>query len=81
MSWQQLTRLPSRKSAERPNRSEREKFLQQVSQRGYVDNYSGIRIASSGQRFYIHNAVVWNLIDTAGNKLGQAATFENWEFL
>ena len=75
MSFAEFTRLPSRLSAEAPARAERARLLQEVTAHGYVDNYAGMRIASSGRRFLIDNGTVWNLVDVAGVCHGQAATF------
>ena len=81
MSWQELTVLPSRKSAEVPNRIERARLLNEVSSKGYIENYSGVRISKSGKRFAIAQATVWNLIDKNGTYYGQAAVFDNWEYI
>lgn len=81
MAWRDFTRLPSRKSAEPIEREERERLLQRVTEHGFIDNYSGVRIAASGQRFMIRNATVWNLIDDAGHPCGQAAMFAEWQNL
>ncbi len=81
LDWEELTRLPSRFSAELPNREERARLLNLVNAQGYIDNYQGIRISKTGRRFLIRNAVVWNLIDASGSIHGQAATFSNWELL
>ncbi len=75
MSWQEIVGLPSRLSAEPLVQAERARLLAQVAMTGYIDHYSGIRIAKSGRRFSIHNATVWNLVDAAGHLHGQAATF------
>lgn len=80
MNWDEFTKLPSRLSAEPVNQAERQRLLEEVSSKGYIDNYQGVRIAKSGQRFLINNARVWNLFDDEGNK-GQAACFANWQFL
>ena len=80
-SWEEFTKLPSRLSAEPVNQAEREMLLQEVSQKGYIDQYQGIRISKSGQRFLIQNAVVWNLEDPDKSYKGQAAKFEHWQFL
>lgn len=77
-SWDELTQLPSRKSAELPNREERARQLALVKKNGFIDHYFGVRISSRGNKFIIENAVVWNLIDTGGNYRGQAATFDTW---
>lgn len=80
-SWEEMTRTPSRLSAEPMHRSERDKLLAEVSLKGYLENYQGIRIAKSGRRFLIKNAVVWNLIDDQQSYAGQAAKFSEWQFL
>lgn len=67
--------MPSRFSAEAPLREERQALLDRVSRRGFIDDYAGIRISSTGHRFRIENAIVWNLIDVQGMHRGQAATF------
>jgi hypothetical protein len=76
-----LLATPSRLTAEPAHRDERARLLDLTSRQGYCDEYSGIRISKSGRRFQIQNAIVWNLIDGAGERIGQAATFERWEFL
>lgn len=75
MSFDEFARLPSRYSAEPLAREERARLLQQVTQQGYVDGYRGMRIASSGKRFMIADGTVWNLVDEAGQRHGQAAVF------
>ena len=75
MSFDEFTRLPSRFSAEPLAREERAKLLERVTRQGYADNYSGMRIASSGKRFMIADGTVWNLVDERGNHQGQAAVF------
>lgn len=71
--WEELTMLPSRLSAEAPERAERQQFLERVARDGFVTGYDGIRIAKSGRRFRIKNATVWQLIDDKGAYRGQAA--------
>ncbi len=81
MTWKELTGTPSRFTAEAPNREERARLLAEVTARGFIDDYSGVRISKSGRRFRIHQATVWNLITDAGSPCGQAAMFEQWEFV
>jgi len=81
MSWEELTRTPSRLTAEAPNREERARLLAAVTARGFIDDYSGIRISKSGRRFRIAQATVWNLIDQREKYCGQAAMFSRWEIL
>lgn len=79
MDWQTFTATPSRYTSEPIERSQREQLLAQVKSQGYISNYRGIRIASTGERFYINQAIIWNVVDPQGKLLGQAATFRNWE--
>lgn len=80
-NWDELITLPSKLSAEPINQVEREKLLQQVTAKGYIDNYQGVRISKTGKRFQISHAIVWNLIDDDGVYQGQAACFSDWEYL
>ena len=81
MDWDEFTRTPSRLTAEAPERAERERLLTTVTQHGFIDDYSGIRISKSSRRFRIFQATVWNLITETGQPYGQAAMFDRWEFL
>lgn len=81
LSWSELLDMPSRLSAEPVNRLERERLLAEVTKNGYIKNYSGVRIAKSGKRFLIKQAVVWNVYDEQQLYYGQAAWFKDWEFL
>ena len=81
MPWAELTRTPSRLTAETPNREERARLLATVTARGFIDDYSGVRISKTGRRFRIAQATVWNLLDGCGNYSGQAALFSRREFL
>ena len=81
MSWEQFTKTPSRFTAEAPNREERARLLASVASRGYIDDYSGVRVTSSGRRFQIAKATVWNLVTDTGAPCGQAATFSHWHWL
>ena len=81
MTWDELTRTPSRLTAEAPNREERARLLAAVTAKGFIDDYSGVRISKTGRRFRIHRATVWNLIAETGQPCGQAAMFDQWEYL
>jgi len=81
MSWDEFTRTPSRLTAEAPNREERMRLLAAVTERGFIDDYSGVRISKTDRRFRIVQATVWNLLDERGIYAGQAAMFSRWEFL
>jgi hypothetical protein len=75
LDFPSFTRLPSRLSAEPALRAEREALLARVAATGLIRDYSGIRISATGRRFRIDRAAVWNLIDAAGIRHGQAAMF------
>jgi hypothetical protein len=81
LKWEELIRLPSRRTAEPDEQVEREKLLAAVARRGYIDNYWGVRVTSTGRRFMIERATVWNLLDEAGGCYGQAAMFSDWKQL
>ena len=77
-SWAEFTSLPSRLSAETPDRAERQALLDQVARQGFASGYRGLRIAKSGRRFWIEDATIWQLIDADGTKHGQAAVIRRW---
>lgn len=78
MKWDDFTKLASRQSAEVVHQAERERLRDQVTREGFIDNYRGIRIAASGRRFWIEQAIVWVVLDEAGASVGKAATFATW---
>lgn len=79
MDAKTLLQTPSRLTAEPLHRDERARLLERTTRDGYVDDYQGIRISATGKRFRIHRAIVWNLIAPQGDRVGQAATFAEWE--
>lgn len=81
MDVETLLRTPSRMTAEPMHRNERAQLLERTTRNGYVDDYQGIRISSTGRRFRIDRAIVWNLLSAAGEHVGQAATFGQWHEL
>jgi len=70
--------MPSRLTAEPVHRDERQRLLERTRDDGYVDDYRGVRISSTGKRFMIEQALVWTVLDQNGDKIGQAATFDRW---
>ena len=79
--WDEIVGLPSRLSADEPNREERQAFLLHVEREGYVEGYRGIRVTKFGKRFWIENATVWQLYDDQGTHRGQAAMIPQWRDL
>jgi len=78
MDADRLLATPARHTAEPVHRDERQRLLDRTRAQGYVDDYAGIRISSTGKRFRIEQAIVWNLTDATGAYCGQAATFDRW---
>lgn len=74
-AWDEIVGMPSRLSAEAPERAERQRLLDAVARDGFVSGYAGIRVAKDGRRFPVTEGVVWQLIDEEGAVHGQAATF------
>ncbi len=76
--WDEFMGMPSRLSAEAPDREDRQKFMDAVLRQGFVSDYRGVRIAKSGRRFRIERATVWNLLGHDGIRHGQAALIRGW---
>jgi hypothetical protein len=74
-SWVDLVGMPSRLSAEAPERAERAAMLAQVAQHGFTRGYRGLRVARSGRRFWIEQGIIWNVYGPGGLAWGQAALF------
>ncbi|MFB2769048.1 MEKHLA domain-containing protein [Pelatocladus sp. BLCC-F211] len=80
LSWQDFTKMPSRKTAEEVVQEERNRLLAETTTKGF-SNYSGIRISSTGKRFDIKDGILWNLLDENDDYCGQAAVFSNYELV
>ncbi len=81
MDWQKFTKTPSRLTAEPVNREERARMLEQAKTQGYIADYRGVRISSTGARFLVDQAVIWNIHKPDGAAIGQSATFAAWKYL
>ena len=77
-SWEEFLALPSRLSAEPVDWAERQALLEKVTRDGFLSGYRGVRVAKSGRRIIIDDGIVWELVDSAGIRHGQAATFGSW---
>ncbi len=80
MAWEYFIKLPSRLSTEADSQEERDRILKKVTEQGYADDYTGVRISNQGKRFQIKNAIIWNVIDQ-DRHYGQAALIREWAFL
>ena len=81
ISWDEFIKMHSKYTAEPVLQEERQKLLDEVTRNGFIRNYNGIRISKTGKRFKVSNAIVWNVLDEHENYCGQAATFNQWEYL
>jgi len=72
---------PSHTSAEPAHRDERARMFARLEADDVVTDYAGVRVAADGTRFRIEHAVIWNLVDEAGVRHGQAAWFARWQLL
>lgn len=81
LSWQELTQMPSRYTAEPMERQDRSRLLNQAAQQGYINHYQGVRISKTGQRFRVQDVQIWDVLDQQGAKHGQAAQFSQWQWL
>ena len=80
-TWDAFCRIPSRLTAEPVNQVERQRMLEQALAKGYIDDYRGVRISTTGRRFLVEEALVWNVVDPTGRRVGQAATFSRWRYV
>ncbi len=81
LDWDKFIQTPSRETAEPLVREEREKLLEETQKRGFVENYSGVRISSTGKRFYVENLLIWNVLGENNDHCGQAAMFYKWKYV
>ncbi len=79
--WPAFTAMPSRLTAEPIRREERAAMLARVTADGFIDDYAGIRITTTGKRFQINRATVWTVCDESGTRRGQAVVFSDWSAL
>lgn len=81
LDWDEFTQMPSRHSAEAMVQEERDRLMAATSQQGFIENFSGIRISSTGRRFRIEAGIIWTLVDAEGQYCGKAATWSRQSFL
>jgi len=79
LDWDNFLQMPSRLTVKPDEAAKRQQLLDEAASKGYVDNYSGIRITKEGRRFIIENVTLWNVIDSNNIKHGQAAVIYNWK--
>jgi MEKHLA domain len=81
LPWEEFIIMPSRKTAPELIQLEINNLLAEAQAKGFINNYSGVRISSTGKRFFIENSILWNLLDDNNQKCGQAALFFKWKYV
>lgn len=81
LDYDSFVGMPSKFTAEAEQREARQKLLDEVSEKGFIKNYAGFRVSSTGRKFVIRDAIVWNLLDQTGKAIGQAVRFSDYEYL
>lgn len=76
-----MTRMPSRLSARPDAQADRERLLKEAREKGFVNNYHGVRVTSDGQLFEISDTILWNVYDKSGMRHGQAAMFTDFMWM
>ena len=79
-SWQEFTKMPSRKSAEEAVQEERDRLLSEAATKRF-SYFSGVRITSTGKHFEIQDGILWNLLDEQNKLCGQAAVYSKCTFI
>ena len=81
LSLAKFISLSSRFSAEQSETEHRQEMLDSVLRYGYINNYTGMRKSSTGRKFNILDAELWNVLNEKGVVYGQAVKFKYWQFL
>ena len=81
VSWENLVGMPSRYSAEPMEEARRWELIKLGRERGVSYIEKALRISTLGNRFYILNVLLFNLINEDEEFCGQAAIFKDWEIL
>lgn len=79
LTWQEFTRMSSRKTAEQMVQEERDRLLAEAAAKGF-SYFSSIRITSTGKRFHIEDGILWNVLDEQ-RWCGQAAVCSKCKFI
>jgi hypothetical protein len=79
--WDQLTTMPSARTAPAEDVSERGAMMERVAREGFVRGYRGRRVSRGGRLFMIEDGIVWRLADSAGMDFGVAAFFPSYRLL
>lgn len=80
INWDDFTKMPSRYTAEAIEQAERDRLLTNTRIKGF-SNWQGVRIASTGKRFFIKNGIIWNVLDEQNQICGQAAVYSDYTLL
>ena len=79
LAFDDFVGMKSTKSADEADaatQAERRALLDEAAEKGVIENYSGVRVSSTGRKFRIEDATVWTLAAADGEKIGQAVRFD-----
>lgn len=79
-TWETLTQMPSRQTAEPMVQEARSRLLTETASQGF-SHFSGVRISCKGRRFQIHDGILWNVVNAQGDYQGQAAIYSQYDYL
>jgi hypothetical protein len=77
-SYDDVVQLPSARSVvlQSDDEAKRIELMKAVTNQGYVEGATGIRVRDDGRFIKLVDAVVWNVVDNDGTHIGQAAFFD-----
>jgi len=78
-SWEEWCQIPSKESVvlRSIDHALREKLMKKVTDEGFVEGATGIRIRGDGRFIQLRGAVVWNCYNEEGVYYGQACLFDS----
>jgi hypothetical protein len=80
-TWDEMIKLPSRRSAGTNETAERLELIREGQEKGITFTEKALRESRSGKKFYIKNVVLFNLLGEGGEYAGQCAIYNDWEFV
>ncbi|MBO9703601.1 MAG: MEKHLA domain-containing protein [Sporocytophaga sp.] len=80
-TWDEMIKLPSRRSAGTNETAQRLELIKEGQEKGITFTEKALRESCSGKKFYIKNVVLFNLLGEGGEYEGQCAIYNDWEFV
>jgi hypothetical protein len=81
--WDEMIGIESKNTAREEgdinHREERAAMLREALQKGFVDDYQGVRVSLKGNEFRILDATIFSIESPGGEAMGQGAVLRLWE--